>query len=289
MNSTAPSAARDPSRHWMVLLPLTAAWAFVPGLTPSGRLFAITLSTFVIVKIETTRHYLAASGTRPTRGELVAWLLLWVGLDPAAFFVRRADAPPRTSEWVWGVGKVLLGIGLVTVAAPYCLPRHDLLAGWLTMAGLIFALHFGAFHLAALAWRRAGRDVVPIMRAPILSTSLSEFWSRRWNLAFRDFAHTFVFRPLVRRRWTRLAEWAAFAFSGIVHELAISVPAGAGYGLPFAYFAWQGFGVWLERRLPWANRRGWGWCYAALFTVPAAYWLFHPPFVRRLILPMIGG
>jgi alginate O-acetyltransferase complex protein AlgI len=99
-----------------------------------------------------------------------------------------------------------------------------------------------------------------------------------------------VFRPLVRRRHVRLAEWACFAFSGAIHELAISVPAGAGYGLPFAYFMWQGVGVWLERRSPASMRGGvFGWCYTALFTIPAAYWLFHPAFVRRLILPLIGG
>jgi alginate O-acetyltransferase complex protein AlgI len=61
------------------------------------------------------------------------------------------------------------------------LASHDLLAGWMAMIGLIFALHFGLFELLALAWRRAGRNVTPIMQAPILSTSLNEFWSRRWN------------------------------------------------------------------------------------------------------------
>ncbi|MFO0818339.1 MAG: MBOAT family protein [Pirellulales bacterium] len=287
--SAAPSRSHEPSLRWLVLLPLCAVWTFVPGLSPTWTLFAVSLSIFAVVKCESTLHFLATTQARPTARELIAWLFLWVGLDPAAFFTRRTATGPRNSEWFWGVSKLLLGLGLLFIAAPRCLALNELLAGWVAMIGLVFALHFGAFHLLALAWRRAGRDVVPIMRAPILATSLSEFWSRRWNLAFRDFAHMFVFRPLVRRRRVRLADWGAFAFSGLVHELAISVPAGAGYGLPLAYFLLQGCGVWLERRLPLAKHSGWGWCYTFLFTTPAAYWLFHPAFVRRLILPLIGG
>jgi len=287
--SAASSTTRKASLRWLVLLPFSAAWAFVPGLSPTWTLFAVSMSIFAVLKCESTLHFLATTRVRPTARELIAWLLLWVGLDPAAFFIRRAATVPRAGEWIWGASKLLLGLGLLFIAAPRCLGLNELLAGWVAMTGLIFALHFGAFHVLALAWRRAGRDVVPIMRAPILSMSLSEFWSRRWNLAFRDFAHMFVFRPLARRRRIRLADWGAFAFSGLVHELAISVPAGAGYGLPLAYFLLQGCGVWLERRLPLAKRPGWGWCYALCFTAPAAWWLFHPAFVRRLILPLIGG
>ncbi|MCA9173909.1 MAG: hypothetical protein KDB14_05420 [Planctomycetales bacterium] len=282
-------STREPSLRWLVLLPLAACWVFVPGLAPTWKLFAISISIFAVVKCETTRYFLATTNERPTARELTAWLLFWVGLDPAAFFRRRAGSTPRLAEWIWGAIRALLGLGLLLIVAPRCLARNELLAGWIAMTGLILTLHFGAFHLLALAWRRAGRDVVPIMLSPIRSTSLSEFWSRRWNLAFRDFAHTFVFRPLARRRRIQLAEWAAFTFSGLIHELAISVPAGAGYGLPLAYFLLQGCGVWLERRLPLTNWRICGWCYTACFTAPAAWWLFHPAFVQRLILPLIGG
>jgi len=160
------------------------------------------------------------------------------------------------------------------------------------MAGIVFAFHFGSLHLAALAWRRAGRNVTPIMNAPILATSLSEFWSRRWNRAFRDFAHLFVLRPVAKQWNMTAATWLSFIFSGLVHELAISFPAGAGYGLPTGYFLLQAFGLTLER---WSVRRGvplgkgvFGWCFALVFVLGPVVWLFHPPFVNKVILPLIS-
>jgi alginate O-acetyltransferase complex protein AlgI len=59
---------------------------------------------------------------------------------------------------------------------------------------------------------------------------------------------TGIYRPvaaLVGRSWGIAA---AFLASGILHELAISVPARAGFGLPLIYFALQG------RRCSWRGR-----------------------------------
>lgn len=164
-------------------------------------------------------------------------------------------------------------------------------AGWVAMVGIVFIFHFGLFHIVALVWRQAGRDVSPIMNSPILSTSLAEFWNRRWNVAFRDFTYAHVFRPLAKRYNATIATWVGFLFSGFIHELAISVPAHAGYGLPMTYFLLQGIGITAERR---AHQHGWwtrksacGWLFVILFTVPAAYYLFHPQFIQRVILPLI--
>ena len=84
---------------------------------------------------------------------------------------------------------------------------------------------------------------------------------------------------------------AAFLVSGLIHDLVISVPAGGGYGLPTAYFMVQGFAVLFEhsrtgRRM--GLRGGWrGWVCTVIVTAGPAFWLFHPPFVRNVILPML--
>lgn len=41
----------------------------------------------------------------------------------------------------------------------------------------------------------------------------------------------------------RRAFFAAFLFSGVLHEVAITFPVGIGYGLPTLYFAIQGLTV----------------------------------------------
>jgi alginate O-acetyltransferase complex protein AlgI len=272
---------------------MAAGWALIPGLSPTGRMVAISLSVVWIMKYAAERALLSPPQICPAWPLRIGWYLLWPGLDARAFFVRRAVVHPALGEWLIAGLMTLLGPIAVWVVAPRFSAQHDLVAGWIATIGLVCSLHFGLFHLAALAWRRAGRDVAQIMRAPIRSTSLHEFWSRRWNRAFRDFAYPLVFRPLVRRGHPRLAEWAVFLFSGLVHELAISVPAGGGYGLPLVYFLLQGCGCQIERRLSTAGLRLQGsiagWLFTALFVVPAAYWLFHPTFLRRVILPIVGG
>jgi hypothetical protein len=159
------------------------------------------------------------------------------------------------------------------------------------MVGLIFMLHFGGFHLLALGWQTLGVAAFPLMKNPAASTSLGEFWGQRWNVAFNEIAERLVFKPLVRRVGIRWAGMGAFVFSGLLHDLVISVPSRAGFGLPTLYFIIQGLGVWTERSTVGRRlglRRGWrGWAFVMAVTVASAFWLFHPPFVRHIMLPMM--
>src|SRR5439155_16944520 len=132
--------------------------------------------------------------------------------------------------------------------ARIALPSSPLVAGWLGMVGLIFLLHFGAFQLLSLGWRTAGVDAAPVMRNPLRSHSLAEFWGRRWNTAFHDLAARFTFRPLLPRVGIAGATLVVFFVSGLIHELVISIPAHGGYGLPTGYFMVQGLGVAGERK-----------------------------------------
>jgi len=129
------------------------------------------------------------------------------------------------------------------------------------------------------------------MRSPISSTSLAEFWSKRWNTAFNALAHNLAFRPLARKFGVTRATLGVFLISGILHDLVISLPARAGFGLPTAYFLLQSLGVLAERSVL-GRRLGLGkgfrgWLFTALCAGAPVFWLFHPPFVTNVILPML--
>jgi alginate O-acetyltransferase complex protein AlgI len=223
----------------------------------------------------------------------VAYLLGWPGMD-AARFLSYGDIPRTGGKSVMRSAASPVARTALGTFALFVLARHasdSLLAGWIGMIGIVLILHFGLFELTSIAWRALRVDAPPIMDAPLRSTSVGEFWGRRWNGAFNQLALEFVFRPLTRRLGTRVATMCAFGASGIVHELVISLPARSGYGLPTAYFLLQGMALLAEHTRS-GKRMGLGhaftgWLFTMLVVAAPAFWLFHPPFVQRVILPFM--
>lgn len=222
-----------------------------------------------------------------------AYLFAWPGMDAAHFL--SPDLAPRCSRLemmksaALAVLRILLGALLIFAIARRV--TEPLLAGWTGMVGMILILHFGVFELFSIGWSAQRVDAVPIMSRPLRSTSVSEFWGRRWNAAFNDLAARLVFRPVARHTTVFAATLVAFAVSGLIHELVISLPANAGFGLPTAYFLVQGLGV-LAERSPAGKRLRLGsgicgWIFTMIVVAGPAYWLFHPPFVREVILPFM--
>jgi hypothetical protein len=76
-----------------------------------------------------------------------------------------------------------------------------------------------------------------------------EFRGRQWNLALSQMMALAVYRPLASRYGRTPALAASFRGSGLRHELAISMPVRAGYGLPRAYLALHGVLSLIEHRL----------------------------------------
>jgi D-alanyl-lipoteichoic acid acyltransferase DltB (MBOAT superfamily) len=192
---------------------------------------------------------------------------------------------------LFAAAKLFLGAALFWGLSRIVPPGRELLRGWVGMVGLILMLHFGTFHLLSCWWRTLGIEARPLMNDPLASTSLSEFWGKRWNTAFRDLTHRFLFRPLTTRLGPRAAVAAGFVFSGLVHELVISVPAGGGYGWPMLFFVVQGAALLAERTS--SGRvlglgQGWrGFVFTTLVLAAPAYGLFHPPFIRNVVVPFM--
>jgi hypothetical protein len=222
------------------------------------------------------------------------YLLAWPGLDANAFLrSERMPTKERPALREWGVAglKLLLGAVIFWGLSRLVPERQEILLGWIGMAGLILMLHFGSFHLLSCAWRAIGVEARPLMNDPLASVRVSEFWGKRWNTAFRDLTHRFLFRPLTDKLGPRWAILAGFVFSGLVHDLVISVPANGGYGGPTLFFVVQAVALLGERsRLGQAVGLGHGWR-GRLFTIIVlalpAYRLFHPPFVENIIVPFM--
>jgi len=223
------------------------------------------------------------------------YLLAWPGLDAGAFLgaARERARPPTASEWLFAAAKTAFGFGLVYAVTPMVPADRPYLVGWVGMIGIIFVLHFGTFHLLSCAWRSVAVSAKPLMRWPVAATSVGDFWGRRWNTAFRDITHRFLFRPLAARVGPRWALIAGFTFSGLIHDAVISVPAGGGYGGPTVFFAIQGLALLAERIRPMRAggfASGWGRrLFTGLILITPSPLLFHPPFVERVVVPFLAA
>ncbi len=251
-------------------------------MTPWQVMWIISYGIFVSFKLLT---YISAKKKAPLSRQL-AYLFLWTGLGPDAFLGRRRVDPPLGSEWREAAASLLAGFAVYVFATRIFLSTESIFRGFLIIAGLVLMFHFGFSGLLSCFWRRAGIDAKPLMNSPQLAISLTEFWGKRWNTAFRDFAHAFCFLPVHARFGPAAAIWATYLFSGVIHDVVLSIPAGSGYGLPTLYFLIQGLGTVLERRMNLAKR---GMLLRRAVTLawvvlPAGL-LFHGGFIRTVILP----
>lgn len=276
----------------LAILPLTAL-ATKPFLPPWGFMWLMAFALFLGCKWLTLGTALRREGAAAWPFRALAYLMAWPGMEATRFL--SPELAPRCSQsaarrnTAMALIRILLGLFLLFGIAQHAV--EPLLAGWIGMVGMVLLLHFGFFHLLSVGWRALRVDAPPIMNAPLRSTSVSEFWGQRWNAAFNDLALRLVFRPAARRLGMAGGTLLAFLVSGLVHELVISLPAAAGYGFPSAYFLGQGLGVLTERSSA-GKRLGLragvrGWIFTMIVVAGPAYWLFHPPFVRQVILPLM--
>ncbi|MGE3852294.1 MAG: MBOAT family protein, partial [Planctomycetota bacterium] len=280
------------------------AWLLVVGSTvgverlvvasePAGfRMLAII--TVLLVAMKSVVGVEAASdGTRMSWWRWLGFCTLWFGMRPRIFAGERK---PRDDAWLILRSALLLAVGglalIVAAAGVWRVSGSPLLALPLLLPGISLCLHFGVLKSATAFWRLVGLDANLLFRAPIRSTSLTEFWGRRWNIAFSEMTAIAVYRPLQPVVGRRAATVLAFAFSGVLHEVAISVPVQTGYGLPMLYFVVHGGLILIERARQSAGRPigGWpGWCWTVLWLALPLPILFHPAFVEQVLLPIIGG
>lgn len=260
---------------------------------PGFRMLSLIVCVLLAMKVVVLNESRKLS-TRPLKFlEWICFSVGWLGMQPQLF--QMLGGPSRDSVRLYlrkGLVRILLGcLGVLLARFIWDVPGSRIIATGFLLVGLSLILHFGIFNLVTALWRACGIDSRSLFQAPLYSQNLAEFWGRRWNIGFSEMTSLAVYRPVVRLLGRRSALLASFIFSGILHEVAISLPVRKGFGLPLLYFILQGVAMFLEEGLEKRGYylRGWpGHVWTLLWLALPIPLLFHPPFLRQVIWPIIG-
>jgi alginate O-acetyltransferase complex protein AlgI len=213
-------------------------------------------------------------------------------MRPALFESFPSKRLPYATTAMRGLSRIVIGFLLVYLSAVIEGANVSLkpLADLVLLVGISFILHFGVLSLSTAYWRWWGINVKELFRSPYKSRSLNEFWGKRWNMAFSEMTTLIAYRPLKLKLGNTEAMIASFLLSGILHEIAISLPVKAGYGLPLLYFALHGILMYTESKIAWVQKilankilsHVWvlGW------LVLPIHLLFHQAFMEGVLKPL---
>jgi alginate O-acetyltransferase complex protein AlgI len=279
---------RVPVRRAAVV-PLVAGAGMVvltAGTAPGWRLVVGTLGLYLCAKSVAVLGPERLGWQAMSRQLRLRYLLVWPGFVTRPLLIREPDVARVGQAWIWsGVPWIIAGGAALVLLARSSLTGDP--AAWTAIAGLLATVHLGYADVLSGCMRRRGHPVARAFTAPWAASSLGDFWTRRWNRPFVEMDRV-VFLPLLAGLPPRAARFVVFLISGLLHELAISFPAGGGWGLPLGYFALHGALVGVERRLridrwPVAVARIWalGW---VLVPLPI---LFHTAFRAQVVVPFV--
>ncbi|UOE47322.1 membrane bound O-acyl transferase family-domain-containing protein [Mucilaginibacter sp. SMC90] len=285
---------------WLVMLPVIPAiyYIFIHA-HPVFKMLGIIATTFTCMKVITaTVDY---SG-KNHKLKFIPWLAFaagWAGMRAQPFETLGQQALPNAWAMIrFGISRVIGGLMLILLAHGIVALRFDaglayFLVSPLLLVALSLILHFGLLSIGAGQWRLMGVNTYYLFRQPAKSMTLTEFWGKRWNLAFIEMTTIAIFRPLRGKIGKAGALAVAFLFSGLLHELALSVPVNGGYGLPMLYFVIQGVVLLIEKRL--ISRNAAFLKHPVLARLWVFFWLvvpmpllFHAQFIKLVVWPLCG-
>ena len=284
---------------WMLLIAAILAIYFIfLHDHPIIRMLTILATSFSVMKV--------IAVTESYRNKLLTlsfkqWFMFgsWAGMRAEPF--EKLGNVPVPGGWLMvrmGITRIIAGLLLIFIGHKLLLLNlnpelaYILVSGCL-LVGLSLILHFGMLSISAGMWRFSGVNTYLLFRQPAKATSLTEFWSKRWNIAFSEMTSVAIFRPLKNKIGPAAALMLAFMFSGLLHELALSVPVNAGYGLPMLYFIIQGSVVLFEkflisRRVRFLQNRVTSSVWVFFWLVIPMPLLFHAEFIKQIVWPLAG-
>jgi hypothetical protein len=192
---------------------------------------------------------------------------------------RRAERRPRGFDARalarFAVAAAVLAAALAAVkAAPAAGYPGAIAVRWLAAGIALLALAEMLTAGLPLLGTAMGVTASPLFRSPHRSTTLADFWARRWNLPASELFRRYCFGPLSRRRGggrgggTALALAATFAVSALGHAALADIALGRWAAASCAlFFLAQPLAIAAERRMSvrrWSAAAGWAWTMAVL-------------------------
>lgn len=278
----------------LVLLTLAGAERLTADEPPGFRMLGILGALLYGMKAVVSVEERIASGVKLSPLRWLIFAAAWPGMRPSLFAgLGTRSLPGGLRLMASGLVRCAIGALLLFAARRAWAGGSVILATALALPAFSLLVHFGIFNLLAGGWRRLGARCDALFRAPLRSRSLTEFWGRRWNLAFSEMTALGIYRPLESWAGRPTATMAAFLVSGLLHEIAISLPVNRGFGLPLAYFALHGLLRVAEQRLERAghpiSRHAWiGRTWTLVWLLLPLPILFHRPFLEGVVWPLLG-
>lgn len=258
---------------WLVLaLSVAAADLALSGHDPVLRMIGICCVLLACMKGLVYAEW-AAENKRLTIHRYCVFALFWFGMDPGSFLSKRSEL-----NWKSDVGKGLLLMSVGTLGAwlVWAMEWRQIFIMFLPMS---VGFHFGALRVLKGCLRASGFPVRTLFPNPLETRGFGDFWSKRWNVGYSQMMQRLVGRPVEKLAGPNAGLMGVFLVSGVLHELAITLPVGSGFGLPTAYFTSHGILILLERNLG----RPAGKVPALLAVIVPLGLLFPPAFQSRVI------
>lgn len=247
------------------------------GQAPVIRLAAASLGMIWVIKLAAFLWQVSEGAKLRSPLGLLAFFTVWPGVSLAGFQERKKEPAAHTGDrflesWLSFVFGALALLALCLWGKGESTPIN-----YASLACILLIVHLGLMEVIADLLRLLGFSPSSLFDRPFLASSLRDFWSTRWNLAFVDMNKIFLLKPLHGKLPAGLLVFSIFAVSGLLHELGISYADGASWGRPLLYFLIQGAGMKLEKK--WKLPRALVWLWVVL-PVPL---LFTPAFVNLFL------
>jgi len=225
---------------WLVLAAVTAGADFaLSGNDPLCRMIGICC---VLLGGMKGLVYAEWAGTeRLPIPRYTVFAFFWFGMDPASFRNRREGL-----SWKGDVklGLLLMLAGTLGVWLVWAMEWRLIFLMFLPMS---LGFHFGALRVLKGALRVAGFPVRTLFPNVLETRGIGDFWSRRWNVGYSQMMQRLVGRPVEMLAGANAGMMAVFTASGLLHELAITLPVRSGFGLPTVFFTSHGILAVLEK------------------------------------------